>query len=270
VLDPGGFPINLDQNQKSSPRIASNGVNCLAVWLENSQIRCCRIDLSGAIIDTNDILLSDTTAIYSSDPAVCAVGTEYRVVWLTQTASSYPKCQTYGARIGSSGAVLETYLVTDQTGDQLKPCLAAGSSGAYCTAYSCFTENVNSHPAQSYRIWAVIGTIIGAEEPDRPDPNPKASLVIAPNPSCRMVRISGWPAALAGAAETPAKIRIYDASGRLARTIRLPAEPKTTAAPREIVWRGDDDLGRPVANGIYFVRYENGKTTAIGKVTVIR
>jgi hypothetical protein len=55
------------------------------------------------------------------------------------------------------------------------------------------------------------------------------------------------------------ELRIYDVSGRLVKSFALSPMPSA----QSVVWQGDDDLGRKVASGVYFV-----KLSADGKETV--
>ena len=65
-----------------------------------------------------------------------------------------------------------------------------------------------------------------------------------------------------------ASLRIFDASGRLVRTLR---DGPHEAGGHEAVWRGEDDHGRRVAAGVYFARLEtdhDGVKTR--KLTMVR
>ncbi len=70
------------------------------------------------------------------------------------------------------------------------------------------------------------------------------------------------------ALETPdvVSVRVFDAGGRLLRTVLEPTA--LTAGPRSVVWDGRDDAGRAVASGIYFVEVRTG--AEIGGVKVLR
>jgi len=48
-----------------------------------------------------------------------------------------------------------------------------------------------------------------------------------------------------------ANLRIYDAQGRLVKTL---IDGQVAAGEREVVWNGDDATGRPVASGVYFYK----------------
>jgi hypothetical protein len=58
---------------------------------------------------------------------------------------------------------------------------------------------------------------------------------------------------------TPATLRIYDALGRTVRTLAHTGEPRHSGT---LVWDGADQLGRPVARGVYFCRLEVPSGTA--------
>jgi hypothetical protein len=66
----------------------------------------------------------------------------------------------------------------------------------------------------------------------------------------------------------PVALRIYDAAGRLVRTL---IESETTAAgSHETRWDGTDSQGRGVAAGIYFARIEVGGREASGKLVLLK
>jgi Immune inhibitor A-like, MAM domain/FlgD Ig-like domain len=71
--------------------------------------------------------------------------------------------------------------------------------------------------------------------------------------------------ALSLAAKTgdPARIQVFDAAGRLVRTLFDGPAP---AARIEAAWDGKDGTGRPTAAGLYFLRGISGKATAVKRV----
>ncbi len=69
------------------------------------------------------------------------------------------------------------------------------------------------------------------------------------------------------AAAGPAKLTIFDASGRVVRT--LVDEPQT-AGRHEVVWDGSDNGGRRVAAGIYWTRLTAGEYRSNRKMVVLR
>jgi hypothetical protein len=65
------------------------------------------------------------------------------------------------------------------------------------------------------------------------------------------------------------QIKVFDVTGR---DIRLLADRRFTAGEHEIVWDGRDNLGRPVARGVYFtqVRYRETGFSDAKKLTVLK
>jgi hypothetical protein len=63
------------------------------------------------------------------------------------------------------------------------------------------------------------------------------------------------------------RILVYDAAGRLARTL---AEGPLPAGRHQRTWDEIDDSGRPVAAGIYFVRFDAETVRAWQKIIVLR
>jgi flagellar hook capping protein FlgD len=63
------------------------------------------------------------------------------------------------------------------------------------------------------------------------------------------------------------RVVVYDAAGRLARTL---AQGSFPAGRHQRIWDGSDESGRPVAAGIYFVRFDSETDRAWQKVVVLR
>jgi hypothetical protein len=83
-----------------------------------------------------------------------------------------------------------------------------------------------------------------------------------PNPFNPTTRLR-WEQESSGAA----RLRIYDARGRLVRTLVDAWRP---AGPHEQAWNGRDDAGHGVASGAYFVRLETGARTLSQRVMLVR
>ena len=62
-------------------------------------------------------------------------------------------------------------------------------------------------------------------------------------------------------------LSIYNLSGQRIATMVREAVP---AGRHRKVWRGQDDLGRPVASGVYFVRLQADQTTDFKKVMLLK
>jgi hypothetical protein len=63
-------------------------------------------------------------------------------------------------------------------------------------------------------------------------------------------------------------LRIYDLRGRLVR--RLVDREVRGPGRQEVVWRGRDERGRPVATGVYVWRVEVGSTVMAGRVALVK
>ena len=65
----------------------------------------------------------------------------------------------------------------------------------------------------------------------------------------------------------PVSLRLFDASGRLVRT--LVDEPRE-GGEQAAVWDGQDDSGRRVASGLYFARFESNGEIITKRISVIK
>jgi hypothetical protein len=62
-------------------------------------------------------------------------------------------------------------------------------------------------------------------------------------------------------------LRIHDAAGRRVRT--LVSGLVQAAGKHQVVWRGRDDRGRPVAAGVYFCRLQAGANSGTARLTLV-
>jgi hypothetical protein len=110
-------------------------------------------------------------------------------------------------------------------------------------------------------IWRFKLPTIGVGE--GPSVLPPGSVFTAgPNPARSSVRIR-YSTAGTGLAD----IRIYDADGRLVRSVRSGA---ASPGVRQVMWNLDYNTGRPVARGVYFCKLTAGRTTMERKLVVRR
>ncbi len=63
------------------------------------------------------------------------------------------------------------------------------------------------------------------------------------------------------------ELKVYDASGRCVRTL---VDGNLSAGAHTVTWDARDDMGKPVANGVYFYRLATGSASASGKMVVVR
>ena len=108
VLDPIPYNISTAATKQEHPAVASNGTNYLAVWEQEAWPEGYNIDIFGARVDTNGMMLDPKTIPIASDagsPAVASGNTDYFVVW---TGGSGPMNGITGARVTTGGVVIDT------------------------------------------------------------------------------------------------------------------------------------------------------------------
>jgi hypothetical protein len=62
-------------------------------------------------------------------------------------------------------------------------------------------------------------------------------------------------------------LRIYDSAGRLVRTLVNGYE---TSGTKEVSWSGENDLGQPVASGVYFYRLSSSSYSKTKKMILLK
>ncbi len=113
-------------------------------------------------------------------------------------------------------------------------------------------------------FWAAGGGVVGVGGDDETSELPLSFHLHAavPNPLVRSTVIAfDLPQA------RPTRVLLYDAAGRLVRTL---AEGSLPAGRHRRVWDATDDSGRRVGAGIYLVRFDAGSFQASRKVVVLR
>ncbi|MHC4060260.1 MAG: FlgD immunoglobulin-like domain containing protein, partial [Planctomycetota bacterium] len=63
------------------------------------------------------------------------------------------------------------------------------------------------------------------------------------------------------------RLDIHDAAGRLVTTL---AEGNYAAGDYDVHWKGRDTAGTEVASGVYFLRFQAGKSTEVRKLVLVR
>ncbi|MGB3478112.1 MAG: T9SS type A sorting domain-containing protein [bacterium] len=91
----------------------------------------------------------------------------------------------------------------------------------------------------------------------------QGSLVLSPNPFTTSLQI-----AFQNQAEYPMSVKVYDITGRLVKNLHNGAICNTST----LRWHGDDDCGRAVSQGIYFLQVRNldSNETTVHKVLRVR
>jgi hypothetical protein len=249
VLDPNGIPIStITNSQQEYPSIAFDGSNYLVAWHDyrhgsrNPDIYCSRVTQSGTVLDPNGIPISTATNS-QINPSIAFDGTDYLVVWEDYRR----RYDLYGAKVSPSGVVIDSFPITTQISYPCYPALARGSGNQILIAYSKFCEQINNHPANSFRIWGKLPPYLGIEENNRPINAKRFMLEVYPNPA-KTVMCVRCPMSVKDKTE----LKIFDALGKLTREIASP--PKAD--------RNDQDIKislKGINPGIYFLRL--GKET---------
>ena len=93
------------------------------------------------------------------------------------------------------------------------------------------------------------------------------SLNVYPNPFRQMTEIR-FQVQDAGCKMQDISLKIYDISGRVVKSFDLASD--FMAPSSAVFWSGDDELGRKVPAGIYFVKLNNTQQSLIEKVIYLR
>jgi len=256
VLDPGGIAISNSTHDSKSPSIAFDGIHYLVVWVDAySNVNICgaRVDQSGNILDPGGFPISIAVEGPSS-PSVAFDGTNYFVLWSANCSDS--SRDIYGARVDTSGVVIDSFVVTHQSGDQISPALAHGMGDQFLITYTGWTDSINGHLTNAMRIWGKFNTSIGVEEKPKYPIAQCWKLRVYPNPFRKRAEIRLWIEDIRCKMDD-VSLRIYDVSGRLINSISLPTDH--SALPTTVSWDGRDNSGKEVHAGVYFLKFKAGK-----------
>jgi hypothetical protein len=115
----------------------------------------------------------------------------------------------------------------------------------------------------STRAAAVLAARLAGAEILEPGEAARPAWVPYPNPSRGVLSIP-----LAGSGEGPASIAVYDIAGRLVRELLVPGAGRCTPCFTE--WDGQDQDGRRVGPGAYFLRMRVDGAEMTKKVLIVR
>jgi hypothetical protein len=163
-----------------------------------------------------------------------------------------------GVRIGSwtSAASNASVIVYD---DDIDP--ADGQSVFFCWNYAAMETGVREQLLQNAINWLLPSLTAVDEAPD----SPPSTLRLAgnfPNPFNPKTTIR-FELPSAG----QAKLSVYDASGRLLRTL---VDGKLPAGAHSALWDGKDEAGQSLASGIYLYRLSAGEQTLTRKMLLVK
>ena len=270
VLDLAGIPISTAEGSQGGPSIAFDGTNYLLVWSDgrngpDSDIYGARVTPSGDVLDPDGIPIS-TAAGEQWYPSVAFDGTNYLVVWQDNRNSSW---DIYGAKLNTSGIVIDSLSVSLQPGDQISPALAHGAGETSLITYSGWTGEYGGKTYNKMRIRGKFYPSVGvAEDAQRSAPYARRLLQISPNPfrNTTKIRYTIHDTGCMIQENPKPKLTIYDATGRLVRQWDYP----TMRLSDRISWHGTDESNRRLPSGVYFVTLRSGEHTAAEKVLLIK
>jgi hypothetical protein len=144
---------------------------------------------------------------------------------------------------------------------------ATASSGGWSLSGTIGQFDAGSHAAGPAVLGGGFwhgGAPVPSSVPEAPGPPGPVFRLHAPAPNpvqsaCR----------LAFELPSPTRTRLYvhDVAGRVVRTLDLGL---LSAGPHDAAWSADDDAGRRVASGVYFLKLDAGVNGAVRKVLVVR
>ncbi|UCG42131.1 MAG: hypothetical protein JSU73_09635, partial [candidate division WOR-3 bacterium] len=220
----------------------------LVVWDDtrtNTDIYGARVSPAGTVLDpTGLVVYSAPGAQYT--PKLAFDGTDWLVVWKDGRS---PGSNIYGARVNTSGATIDSFVVSRHSDDQHAPAIDCGTGSNALAAYISWTDTHSGAVYDAFRIWARPAPFspIGISE-DR-----AAQRVSRSYPAVSVVRgvLNLSPA---GMTNDQVPMTLLDVAGR--RMMHL--KP------------GLNDI-RHVAPGVYFLRSADGsEPSTVSKVVVTR
>jgi len=139
----------------------------------------------------------------------------------------------------------------------------AGISGTVVLRWRFGSDGATAREGWYVDDVEIIGTSLSSGAPEsEPLPTRVTLLPCRPNPICAAAQLQ-FALPQSGAVE----LQVFDASGRLVRTLFQGAMP---AGRHTLAWTGDDDAGRRVANGLYYYRLRTPEATQQRGVVVLR
>ena len=266
VLDSLGMVISDTTQREYGPSLAFDGSNYLVVWTRewdgpDTDIYGTRMDVSGNVLDSPPIPISSAIS-YQRSPAVVFDGSHYFVAW--EDRRDYPKPAIYGARVTTSGEVLDPSgleLINEPDYYRMVPVVAKGPNDQVLLAFEGFVPGRYN----SYRTLGAFYTGVGIEEKGsgvRVERSRVGLFQNRPNPF-RGRTVIGYSLP----ANTLVTLKVYDSSGRLVRVL---ANEEKAAGQYVAVWSGTDTSGRKLPSGVYFYRLEAGGFTNVNKMILLR
>jgi hypothetical protein len=271
VLDSLGICISSAWANQLFPVVAFDGANYLVAWEDarysywSRDIYAARVSPMGIVLDPVGFPISTANNIQCS-PTIAYDGSNYTISWQDmRNDSSY---DIYGAKVNVSGVIIDSFPVLQQRENQTSPALAHGQGDQFLIVYSGWCDFINSHPANSMRIWGKFYPFTSiTENAGYTVQGVGLFLQVYPNPFKERTYI-GYQIPDVKAESQKISLKIYDATGRLVRDFSRFANYDLRNT--QIVWHGDDDIGRVVPAGVYFIMVETEGNTVSKKVILLK
>jgi hypothetical protein len=149
------------------------------------------------------------------------------------------------AHFSSGTGLIREYFVNDLVVDELANFNIVGGSGYF--------------PLAVGNWWEFEGNVSAVDELPA---TPNLLYAAVPNPFNPATEIS-----FEMAASGHARLSVYDASGRLIRTL---LDGQRDAGRHNVTWNGRDDTGRAASAGVYLYRFEAGNSVQTRRMTLIK
>jgi len=243
--------------EPTNPAVTFGGDYYLVVWEDYRSGS--NYDIYGRRVKTNGspVLGGIPIAVVSGNqrsPVVAYDGTNYIVAWQDDRNGYW---DIYGATVDTNGNVLSSYPICSQGKDQYAPNLSRGSNGQILATWSGWTDSINGVPANTMRIWGKFYPFTNIEETPAMIIK-KPWLEVFPNPFYGNLNIR-----YVSESKEFCRVRIYDISGRMVKYFKL-----SNSTP--LTWFGDDDKGRSLPPGVYFIRMETNDISQVKKIILLK
>lgn len=259
VLEPSGIAISTEIGSQRYPSVTFDGTNYFIVWQDyrngNNDIYGARMDTSGIVIDSAGLAIS-IEGHEQLTPAIAFDGAYYLVIW--SDGRNALSSDILGAKLDQSGTVIDSFIVSTQLGHQLSPALSHGEGDQFLITYSGWTNEINSQPANTMRIWGKMYPIIGIDEySELKIFCDKLNLRVYPNPIHKECNIK-----YSLVKETKVDISLFDVTGRLTK--------KFIDRNQNLgVYSKKFDV-TDLSQGVYFVRLKTEDHSETKKIILIK
>jgi len=253
-----GFVVSVDE--------PPDAIEELFFFMESGQVRFYAWREAGSVWET-----SPSEVKFLTPPADAVVGTSWNFLpdelgdqiatleafdSITTPAGTFSSAKCVARYIGDSEVneiahfasgtgLIREYFVNDQVVDELTDFNIVSGSGYF--------------PLAVGNWWEFEGTISAVD--DLPATGNLLHAAV-PNPFNPATQIS-FEMAAAG----HARLNVFDASGRLIRTL---FDGHRNAGLHNVIWNGCDDKGRTASAGVYLYRFETGSSVQTRRMTLIK